>query len=341
MAGINDTSEGRERLRNDDSAPQEPPAPPQQSTPASSQPPATRLYSEEEVQILRDQLAALQASQPAQSNMFSDPEVVEQARRRAKVLAEEKKHRVPEPVDGFSADPLRSHVPRKIDEAILKNKYIPITAVLARSRSSSSREEDDEMILTRDGTFRTRPLDRNGETNLPFQSWLAGINVLVERTRELLPTSKRANRLAAHIIHVSRIAESHSLEVAYRYDIKQREAAADVPQHDLGTFNADTLTLVSTAALSATAKAYQTAMAALGQPLPSSPSKRKVSLTSDSPSSPSKKLRAPAYIIEKQACFQWEQDSTCDLGDSCISAHQCSICDSSDHGANNCPQRFW
>uniref|UniRef100_A0A0W0G4N3 Reverse transcriptase domain-containing protein n=1 Tax=Moniliophthora roreri TaxID=221103 RepID=A0A0W0G4N3_MONRR len=289
-------------------SPQQPPPPQQpaaqqqdsqnqeaQEHPRLAQQPASRsregqsqpkLYTEAEFQELLAMLHPSAVRQPS-NPMFVSPSSVEEARHQAQAIEEEKKKKVPELVDGFRANLIKSLSSDCIDDAILKNKYIPIPTILALDRGHSACEDDKEMVLMKEGTLKSKSFSRKNECSLPFHSWLTGMNTLIWHTQELLPTFSRANRLASHVVVASGIAQSHGIDIAYKYNIRQRELAADDHHHDIKDLDVMILTLVSSTAMVSAAKLQQSMTSSFSyqcQPSTSSPSKRKANPSAESPS---------------------------------------------------------
>ncbi|KAJ8074662.1 hypothetical protein PM082_022296 [Marasmius tenuissimus] len=314
-----------------------------------------------EIEKLQERIRELEAEIASPLGVSVDE--IERARERARASAgPSKKKKLAAPVNGYKANPLLAPVSERVSEAVRLNKYVPLSVIIAQSKHFSLRMEEDEMIITRNGVWKTRSLDRSGEMSLPFQEHQNAARALVKVTRQH-HGDLRADYLESHFSIVSGLAQTHGLRIAYSYDIQQRELAAGDPRHDLSTLDTLALTLIATAEV----KNHQQ--------FGSSTPKRRYddNDTIDIPPSPTKRSRSLCYrcggsahvmvdctalstragvpcfklqqrngrntLVEEsgqQLCFRWSQHSECHFGENCTSVHTCSICHVDDHGAADC-----
>ncbi|KAJ8078185.1 hypothetical protein PM082_000391 [Marasmius tenuissimus] len=324
---------------------------------------------EEEIEVLRERIRVLEAGN--RNPLLAVSEEIERARERAKASAEAAKNKpLAKPVDGYKANPLLAPVSDRISEAVRQNKYVPLSAIVAQSKHFTLRTEEDELVLTKDGNLKARPLDRKGETNLEFQEHQNAAKALVKSTRQH-HGDIRADKLSDHFAIVSSLAQSHGLKIAYAYDIQQRELSAGDERHDLAILDSDALTLLTTAALTSGTGGHQ-----LRTPSgPSAPGKRRFSSMTAENSTSAKRHNSSCFrcggsghiapectatttkagmqclrvqkfgnrnslVSEsgKQLCFRWSIQSQCRFGSNCNHTHSCSICGGADHGAAACSQ---
>ncbi|TFY61181.1 hypothetical protein EVJ58_g4672 [Rhodofomes roseus] len=203
--------------------------------------------------------------------------------------------------DGKKRDPLSAAMPSRIEDAIAAHKYVPYSAltIAARAKAAST---DEAFTIDTDGCLKARAPDRKNERSISFLEWENVARAVVVTTRKYFGDD-RADRLQQHHAWVARIAASLSWEVALEYDIREREAAAEDPTHDLSVYN-DLLvsTIVNQISLrSLSAAAAATTAASSVAPQAANPLKRP-RLQVDSVAQPPRKKIAGSHRCFRCGC---------------------------------------
>jgi len=247
---------------------------------------------------------------------------------------------------------------------------VPYASLTHSARAKAARGEED-FIINAHGGLTVKGFDRRDERAIELVDWLGAARVAEERTRAH-HGNVRADALASHHQIVTDLARSHGWPVAVEYDIKQRELAAQHPQHDLSFLDRDQLTMIVTAIALAAKEVNQQNITSITAP--ASPTKRQ--RTDSTHATPRKRLSkqcfrcgfaghmpesckaettsagCPVAAIDasrgknclvgpnnKPFCFNWAKDSSCPFGNNCRNLHTCSLCGGSSHGAASCQVR--
>lgn len=164
-------------------------------------------------------------------------------------------------------------MPSCIEDAIAAARYIPYSALTIAARAKAALA-DEAFTIDADGSLKACAPDRRNERSISFLEWENVARAVVVTTRKYFGDD-RADRLQAHHAWVARVAASLSWEVALEYDIREREAAAEDPTHDLSAYN-DLLvsTIVSQISLRSSSVAAAATSYGGTTPQPANPLKR-------------------------------------------------------------------
>ena len=126
---------------------------------------------------------------------------------------------------------LQLAVPKRIDEAIKKLRYVDYSLLSRSSREKTAK--DNESLVVKDGHIEmsAKSMDPNDESDISEIDWLAAAETVELKTFEY-HGADRSDPLKAHHKNVLAIARDYSWQVACFYDRKTREFMASDPRHD-------------------------------------------------------------------------------------------------------------
>lgn len=127
-------------------------------------------------------------------------------------------------------------VPKKVEDAIKKFRYIDYSLLVRASREGATR--DDETLSVSDGRVEltAKAMKPSDETELGQFEWLAAAQTVEKKTLEHLG-AERADALRAHHENILSLSNTYDWKVACAYDRRTRELVANDPRHDLVVIN--------------------------------------------------------------------------------------------------------
>ena len=133
-----------------------------------------------------------------------------------------------------------SAVPKRIDEAIKKLRYIDYS-LLARSAREKAAKDDETLVIT-DGrvVMKSKVMNAEEEREISQFEWLAAAQTVEKKTLEYHGTA-RSEPLKAHHKNVLELTNSNDWGPARIYDKKIRELMAGDLQHDPSVVNQQVL----------------------------------------------------------------------------------------------------
>ncbi|TFY54469.1 hypothetical protein EVJ58_g8845 [Rhodofomes roseus] len=123
----------------------------------------------------------------------------------------------------------------KIDDLIAQFKYVPYSSLTPAAHQKAA-QSDEAFVVDVDRSLKLKAPDQKSECSISLVDWLDAGKMVVAATCKHFGAD-RADRLTAHHGWVEHVTQAFGWDVAVEYDIREREAAAENPRHNLSTYN--------------------------------------------------------------------------------------------------------
>jgi hypothetical protein len=129
---------------------------------------------------------------------------------------------------------LLSAIPRRVDDAIKKLRYIDYSLLSRSSREQATRDDEGLVVTNGRVELKSKAMTPGEDGEMSQIEWLAAAGTVVERTLEHHGAA-RSDLLKLHHRNVLEVARSYEWETARIYDMKTRGLMASDPRHDPST----------------------------------------------------------------------------------------------------------